>query len=421
MTAHERVAAQSSRLPDHDLAFLARVPVIYHCHHFNLFLDQTVDDALGGGAGTRLRIEAAREAAYDLLANLSSAAGAVTPAERLELARAVFAAMGHGRLELSADRDGGRARGEYLHYGFAWHEKYGRAVRRRRPADSFAAGFAAAATEVAFDIPRESMDCTETACVAMRSPSCELELAPGARAPERVPVDRTASEAAVRRSFGGIGEERITTIVRALRDFTADVRGDERGLIQAFGVFMTLNVAGYYNRISYDTLMRITEVAPQSVQVLEALLRESGHVCVFNTFGGILLSPEWEGLVGPVSGGVEEIVAGCCAIGRALGFGHWTITEVEPEDRLVLRTPSTYESTYWRTRYDRAEVGRCYFLQGAALAMMQLAHRVPWSDSPKLNQEFYNDLFRKGVPWKVQETRCISRGDEMCEAVVTAC
>ena len=28
------------------LTFLAEEPVVYHCHHFNLFLDQTVDDAV---------------------------------------------------------------------------------------------------------------------------------------------------------------------------------------------------------------------------------------------------------------------------------------------------------------------------------------------------------------------------------------
>ena len=47
------------------------------------------------------------------------------------------------------------------------------------------------------------------------------------------------------------------------------------------------------------------------------------------TFGGIINSPEWEGLVGRPGGDPEEIVNGCLSIGRALGFGHWTIESFE--------------------------------------------------------------------------------------------
>jgi hypothetical protein len=420
MSNMEKVAAQRSLLEGHDLSFFADVPVVYHCHHFNLFLDQTVEDALGGKVSAAVRTEAAREASYELLSGLTRAVGADTPAERLELARTVFAAMGHGRLEVLAGKEGGRARGEYLHYGYSWQQKYGSVVTRRRPADMFAAGFAAAALEVAFDLPRETVASEETTCIAMRSPTCEFDLTPGEQASPRTRVDRTACGAVVKPTFTGQEEDRISTIASGLRDFTAGVAGDERGLVQAFGVFVTLHLAGYYNRISYDTIKRVAEVAPKSEPVLAALLRESGHVCVFNTFGGIILSPEWEGMVGPVQGDVEEIVSACCAIGRALGFGHWTIGELVPNERLVLRTPSTYESGYCVTRNGVSGASRCYFLQGAALAMMQLAHRVSWRESPELTQEFYNDLFRRGVPWKVEETRCVCRGDEMCEAVVSA-
>ena len=67
-----------------------------------------------------------------------------------------------------------------------------------------------------------------------------------------------------------------------------------------------------------------------------------------------------------------------------------------------------------------ASQGMCFFLQGAALAIMQLQQRVAWTQSPKLTQDFYNDLFRKGVPWRVRETSCISKGDASCEVVVEA-
>ena len=97
---------------DNDLAFLGDAPVLYHCHHFNLFLDQSVDDALGPKVGPALRFAAAREASYQLLASLVRAAGAVTPAERVALAEHVFASMGHGRLRIDAPQGVGKAVGE---------------------------------------------------------------------------------------------------------------------------------------------------------------------------------------------------------------------------------------------------------------------------------------------------------------------
>ena len=54
-------------LPEHDLMYFGPSPAVYHCHHFNLFLDQTIDDALGFEAGSRLRFLAGREFASPLL------------------------------------------------------------------------------------------------------------------------------------------------------------------------------------------------------------------------------------------------------------------------------------------------------------------------------------------------------------------
>src|SRR5215470_1175667 len=165
-------------LPQHDLMALAGVPAVYHCHHFNLFLDQTIDDALGPEGGTALRFTAAREAAYDLAMAIVVANGAVTPSERISAIQGVFSAMGHGRLNVASGPGGGDASGTHLHYGYTWGEKYGKTVRRRHPADAFAAGFAAAATEVAFDLPRESVAVNELECVALRQGQCQFALRP---------------------------------------------------------------------------------------------------------------------------------------------------------------------------------------------------------------------------------------------------
>lgn len=415
-----KVNALRRYLLEQDLMFLAGQPVVYHCHHFNLFLDQTIDDALGTEESFRLRMSAAREFSGHLLSAVCEHAEARTPPERLQLAAQLFKLMGHGSLDFDADFTGGTAHGSHLHYGFAWLEKYGKQVRRRHPADGFAAGFAAAALEIAYDLSPGSLRGVEHECVALRAPQCRIQVE---REPTPEPsgavIGERESESVVGAPEDGLFEDVIHPIVLGLKEFTAGVHGDERGLVQAFGVFVTMHLCGYYNRISYDAVQTIETRAPQSVGVLEDLLRESGHVCVFNTFGGILLSPEWEGLVGAPTNDPGKILAWCIAIGRALGMGHWTIAEFEPERRVVVRTSSSYESVYYRTRHGLAPRPVEYLFQGAALAMAQLVHRVDWAAKPQLTAEYYKRLFKGGVPWRAEQTKSIVRGDSLSEIVVT--
>ena len=87
-------------LAEQSLTFLAGIPYVYHCHHYNLFHDQTIDDALGEAEGARVRTTAAHNAFRELLGAVFAASGATTPAERISLAAEVFAWMGQGRISL---------------------------------------------------------------------------------------------------------------------------------------------------------------------------------------------------------------------------------------------------------------------------------------------------------------------------------
>ncbi|MCB9650942.1 MAG: hypothetical protein H6730_30780 [Deltaproteobacteria bacterium] len=413
------IVEHRSHLLGHGMNFVANIPTVFHCHHFNLFWDQTIDDALGHELSCRIRTAAAREVFHDILAGLVTSAGASTPEERLELARTVFAAFGQGALTLDVSAAGGAALGRPLHYSHTWLEKYGGWIRRNTPADALAAGFAAAATEVAFGLPRESVQAVEHSCVARRDRECTFELSVGDATSVAGPMGRLQVERAMTDPVQGLLEDQVAPIEAGLREFSRGMLGDDRGLIQAFGLFATQTPSTYYNRSGYDALRHVNRTAPQSAPVMKALLREAGHVCVFSTFGGVLLSPEWEAMVGPIRGEPDEILAGSLAIARALGFGHWCAGEFEPGQRLVLQTPGGYESAYYVSREGRATEPMCFVLQGAALAIMQLIERVPWAERPTLNQEFYNQLFRNGLPWQAEETQCVSRGDPMCEVVVS--
>ena len=410
----------SQELPDQDMTFLGDTQYVYHCHHFNLFHDQTVEDALGEERAFEVRARAAAEASRALLGGIVAGNGSTTPAERLQLAAGLFPWMGHGSLELQSDAEGGIALGEFLHYSFAWREKYGQKIRRRHPIDAFAAGFAAAATEVAFDLPVGAVGVSEGDCYVCREPSCRFEL-------RRQEGSQVAASGLGREAVGGLlsapsagrDEETIAGIARGLKDFVLGVEGDGRGLVQGFGIYITRHLTSYYNATAYDTIHHIEQHQPASAPVVEELFGESGHVCAFYTCGNILLSPEWEGLVGPVTGEVEEIVSACVAICRALGFGHWTVEELVPGERLVMRASSNYEAPYYLARYGRSDKPRCYFFANAARAIMQLAHRVDWPSRPTLDDALYQSLFKEGLGWRMEQTACLTRGDDHCEVVVT--
>ncbi len=404
---------------DKGFLFFAKTPVVYHCHHFNLFLDQTIDDALGHAEGEKLRMKAAREAAHQLISNVAAAMGAEMPAEKLEVAKNLFRHMGHGALEVLADEEGGEAFGNYLHYSFSWLEKYGKAVKRRHAVDAFAAGFASAMAEVAFGISRESMWASEKECYALKDPACKFALSP--KMPESPPPAFVNQAAYLSQSheIQGLHEAPVREIAEGLRNFTHGVTGDERGLVQAFGVFVTMHLPAYYNHISYEAEMMLAEKGENTLEIYRTLLRESGHVCVFNTFGGILLSPEFEGLVGRPTGDYEQLLTYCCAMGRALGFGNWAVKEFVADKRLVLVTPNSYESAHYLHRYGAAKQGNSYFIQGSALAIMVLLHKLDWKNPPQLSQKVYNDLFRGGLGWKVEEVQCLAMGHPVTEVVVT--
>ena len=412
------ILSNRSIMPDHSFNFVADIPTVFHCHHFNLFWDQTIDDALGPELGTVIRTNAAREAFYDLLAGLAARMRIGRSDDMIALAQAAFHMAGQGSLMFNADGQGGEIIGEHLHYGVAWNEKYSR-VRRTHPADAVAAGFAAAAIELGYGAQRDSVRCREVECITLESSRCRFRADIAEPGPLSGPMTRTQVAQAVGPTFGGLYEDAIEPIVAQLRHMTAGLVGDDRGLIQAFGLFVSELPTTYYSRAGYDGLRHLNRTAPGSVPVMHALLREAGHVCAFNTFGAIMSSPEWEALVGTPSGEHAQTIAGCLAIARALGMGHWCVTDFEAGRRLVLRTPSTYEASYFVSREGRATTPQCFFFQGAAVGIMQLIERIRWGERPKFNQALYDSMFRNGLPWQCVETQCVAKGDPCCEVVVT--
>ncbi len=422
-----RFDSLQQRVAEHDLTFLAGVPYVFHCHHFNLFHDQTIDDVLGEEEGFRLRARVARDVFGGLLRRLCTRFDIQTPAEKAELAAELFAKMGQGRLPVVLHAgQGAEAQSATLHYGYTWHAKYGEKVRRLDPVDAVAAGVLAAVAECADGRgegpPRWRG--VETRCLAQRHAQCELRTEPE---PPGTPLVRLplVDEDALRSWHGkvprdGLDEELIARWAASLHEAACGLEPNEDGLLPVFNVFVTQHLAGYYNETGFAAVRRLEAIHPSVAEAAESLLREAGHVCVFNTFGNILLSDLWPQVAEPLSGDPQQIVRAGCAIARALGFGRWSLQEYLPGKRLVVHTHTNYEAPHWLARFGPDTKSRSYFMQGAVQAFMVLAERVQWAERPTLDQAFYDALFRSegGLGVRVEAPECLTKGDAATTVVV---
>ena len=118
------------------------------------------------------------------------------------------------------------------------------------------------------------------------------------------------------------------------------VENDENGLIPAFGVYLTKLFGDYYSAISFEfEELFHKEVSDPAVQeAARQLLIEAGHVCGFNTFGGIMKSEPFAAIVVPMITKQSDWVRGMVAVINVLG---WGIYEVEsPSCSLVIKSCS---------------------------------------------------------------------------------
>jgi hypothetical protein len=138
--------------------------IVFHCHHYNVTLQRTLDEGLGPDAA-EIQQRAAMEASRAALVAIGKG---LTPAGEL------FGALGFGRANTSElGASGGRVILPTSHYAIGWRAKFDRSPR---PVCHFAVGFWAAATSVAFDLPPERVLAREVSCSACGDAPCEIAI-----------------------------------------------------------------------------------------------------------------------------------------------------------------------------------------------------------------------------------------------------
>jgi hypothetical protein len=181
----------------------------------------------------------------------------------------------------------------------------------------------------------------------------------------------------------------------AIRDALTQmpIQGNHNGMIEAFGVLLTRMYANYYCLISYRMLKALEEKMGDSGTLLASqLLTEAGHVCAFNTFGGIMESAEWNGMIKPMLQNREDWVHGIVAVVNAFGWGQWEIMELVPNQKLVVKITSGYESNSYLKHFGTSNYPISFLGTGGVAGIMNLIYNGDISQNPSLTEEYYRQI-----------------------------
>jgi hypothetical protein len=290
-------------------------PMVLHCHHYNCFLQRSIQDAEYIDS-TPILVGAAAEVVFAQLTNLLARTADI--AARKTTVEALYRACGLGLIDLSAVTDrGGEVHTRSTHYSIGWKEKFGPS---RAPVAFFSTGFLAGALAAIYGLPLSGIEARQTACRSTGADEDVFVLGRGPanygifdprHSPVLIPVGKDAEPPT--------SVDRMA-VTRAVAEMPLPVSAE--GLIPLFGLYVTRLYADYYNRISYAFEQEMTALAGrEGVDVAANLFIEAGHVCAFNTMGGIMTSPEWDAMVLPMLKTREDWVHGIVAWWTGGGFG----------------------------------------------------------------------------------------------------
>ena len=386
---------------------LGREPVVFHCHHFNLYLQQTILDARSFGKTDNILKKVAESVTYS---SLSSIGRRGDEEERKKLAQEVFRKNGFGLLDLSQVREnGGKAYLLQSHFARGYLLREGQ--RADEPQCFFAVGFVQGALSFIYDKKPGVYFAHEKKCIDLGDEKCEIEVelselgtfVEKSEGFEKIQMNQPDIEG----KWGNINPQKIYDAMAQLK-----LEGNDEGLIPAFGVLLTNMYANWYNFISFKTAELIKDETRSNLAY--ELFVESGHVCAFNTFGGIMQSDEWEAIVKPMIKTREDWIYGMVAVVNMLGWGRWVVEELEPGRFIRVRSYNQYEQVGFRTKYNHAQETTCWLFTGAVAGLMNLLYKGDITKKPKLDREFYEYLFREGKMFKGREVQCVSQGAPYC-------
>jgi hypothetical protein len=210
----------------------------------------------------------------------------------------------------------------------------------------------------------------ERECAVTGAPACRFEVVPVRTEP--IAKHEKNAVAFTPRPLPALPKSNIddAKIVKALVDMP--IHGNTEGLIPAFGVYLASTPADFYNRISIDFVAAMSQAGLG--KNARKLLVYDAETCGMNTFRGIMSSPEWEGLVGPMIKEQDDNLFGIVAVSNALGWGNWHVTAHKSGVAARLESFNGYEALGYRQYRGTANEPQCLMLTGVAAGIMELVY-----------------------------------------------
>lgn len=417
-------------------------PMVFHCNHYNRFLQLVIEDCHYIQREPILTQSAMEVARRQLTAHFTERPN-LTRADRLAYAQAMYQYCGFGNLplaDLPVTHNGYQIKETHSHYGQALRLNYG---KRGWPGEFFDAGYALG-TLAAVDNQSYSVKIFDDA-ISMGFEATTFQLTPADATLSPCPVmasfelPQGASLVSAREIGLHIDEAGIIAAVSGLPLF-----GNSEGLIPAFGVNLTRHYADYYNLVSFRFEQALEQALSthrylgemlwyeypslffykdkfshlQGRELASTLLIEAGHICGFNTMGGIMRSDPWYQLIVPQLRDKNDWIAGIVACINALGWGVWRIFELIPNERLVIRAWHPYESLGHLRHFGPADHPIDYLMVGIAASLMNLLYNADITTKPDLTLAFYYQVNRSKQGFWGQQTACVAMGDAYSEVVV---
>ncbi|GIV25507.1 MAG: hypothetical protein KatS3mg026_1199 [Bacteroidia bacterium] len=297
-------------------------PHVVHCHYYNHFLQTSIEDAADLYPVEEVLVWTAQEIAHSLFRTLFAEKGAQDVALRKQIVEETFRTCGYGSVKLaSISAEGGEVHTPYEHYAYTYAATFPPRPKGKRGVAYFSQGYLAGAIEAIYDLPLGSVGSEQTACLTQGDPVVSWRFF---RLDKPLPLRPSPGEGAWEE--GQLHQPSGTRVpMAAIRDAVLGLPltpDPETGLIEAFGVVLTRLPGNYYTLISERHLARMEKAfGPEVRPLVLDMLIESGHVCAFNTLGGIMQSAEWDAVVRPYLDTPEDWMYGIAAVLPAIGWG----------------------------------------------------------------------------------------------------
>jgi len=396
---------------EHNYLEIGGEAMIFHCHHYITNLQRTILDAEYIDSKLFL-IGSAADAIYHQLTNLCEG---LNIDESKKMAEDIYKVFGYGIIDLSSmNEDGISLSTSNSFFSKTWEEKFGKSDK---PVDYYTSGFLAATYAVIYKKELKGIYANQLTCMACGDTENSFIVTLGECNFDIYPKKQpTVFNKTPKLKIDWEHEEAVTN---AFLGAHATMVGGDDGLIPAFGVYLVRNQSDYVNRLQFEFIRHLTQVAGDyGVTLGGELLMEAGHACGFFTYGGIMTSPEWEGAVKPFLKTKEDWIKGLAALVNTMGWGYHTAIELS-EEKAVFRNYNDFEDLSYIRMYGKNDFPIHWANSGGFTGLMQLVYNTDLINGQTIEtEEGFREMRRSKVGYKTKMTKGISCGDNFLEVEV---